>query len=89
MAGIEQRISALAAAVRRREFDRAGPVDGLSASMFELEDELLSLDIPGKALLLAELNKEIPDDESGAVGLTPQGLDAWIESVRENRKFLW
>lgn len=86
MASIESRVAALAAAVRRRQFTQEGPVDGLSASMFALEDELLSLDMPGKSLLLAELNQS---GEDGSIGLTPEDMERWIDDIRQNRKFVW
>lgn len=86
MASIEARISALAAEIRRRQFANEGPVDALSMSLDELEREFLGLDDLGKAVFLAELNKE---DEDGTGGLELEGLERWIGDVREGKKVLW
>lgn len=85
---VEARIAALAAEVRRRQFIDEGPIDGLSQSLENFEQELLSLDDLGKTAFLAELNQE-REDGSGVIGLTPEALDKWINGVRENKKFLW
>lgn len=88
MASIESRLAALAAEVRRRQFANEGPVDALSQSLFELEGELLGLDDLGKAVLLAELNREDEDGAEG-VGLTLEDLERLIANVRENKKIIW
>lgn len=88
MASIEARIAVLAAEVRRRQFADEGPIDGLSQSLENFEEELLSLDDLGKVAFLAELNQE-REDGSGVIGLMPEALDKWINGVRENKKFLW
>lgn len=85
---VEARIAALAEIVRRRQFADEGPIDGLSQSMENFEEELLSLDDVGKSVFLAELNQE-REDGCGVIGLTPEALDKWINGVRENKKFLW
>lgn len=85
---VEARIAALAAEVRRRQFIDEGPIDGLSQSLENFEQELLSLDDLGKTAFLAGLNQE-REDGSGVIGLTLEGLDKWINGVRENKKFLW
>ena len=88
MASIETRLAALAAEIRRRQFANEGPVDALSQSLFELEGELLGLDDLGKAVFLAELNKEDEDGTEG-VGLTLEDLERLIANVRENKKIIW
>ena len=88
MASIEARISALAAEIRRRQFANEGPVDALSMSLDELEREFLGLDDLGKAVFLAELNKEDGND-AGGLGLEPKDLEKWINAIRENRKIIW
>ena len=88
MASIEARISALAAAVRRRQFANEGPVDALSQSLFEMEGEFLGLDDLGKAAFLAELNREDEDGAEG-VGIEPETLEQWIADIRENKKLIW
>lgn len=85
---VEARIAALAAEVRRRQFIDEGPIDGLSQSLENFEQELLSLDDLGKAAFLAELNQE-REDGSEVICLSMEGLDKWINGVRENKKFLW
>ena len=51
---IDARIAALAKAIERNKMERAEPLDSLSASMFEFEDEMASLDEIGIAALAAE-----------------------------------
>lgn len=85
---IEARLAALAAEVRRRQFVDEGPIDGLSQSLENFEQELLSLDDLGKAAFLAELNQE-RQDGSGVIGLTLEGLERWIADIRESRKIIW
>lgn len=63
-------------------------MDALSRSLEELEGELLGLDDLGKAVLLAELNRE-GEDGAEAVDLTPEDLEQWITDVRENKKLIW
>lgn len=88
MASIEARLAALAEIVRRRQLSDEGPIDGLSQSLENFEQEILSLDDLGKAVFLAELNQE-REDGSGVIGLTPEGLDKWIADIREGRKIIW
>lgn len=88
MASIEARLSALAAEVRRRQFASEGPVDPLSQSLDELENELLGLDDLGKTVFLAELNKE-DEDGTGGLGLEPEDLERWVADIREGKKVLW
>ena len=88
MASIEARIAALAEIVRRRQFIDEGPIDGLSQSLENFEQEILSLDDLGKTAFLAELNQE-REDGSGVIGLTPEALDKWIADIRESRKIIW
>ena len=85
---VEARIAALAAEVRRRQFIDEGPIDGLSQSLENFEQEILSLDDLGKTAFLAELNQE-REDGSGVIGLTPEALDKWIADIRESRKIIW
>lgn len=86
--GIEARITALAAEIRRRQFADEGPIDGLSQSLENFERELLSLDDVGKGVFLAELNQE-REDGSGVIGLTMGDLERWIADIRESRKIIW
>lgn len=86
MASIEARIAALAEIVRRRQFIDEGPIDGLSQSLENFEQELLSLDDLGKAAFLAALNQ---CGEDGSIGLTPEIMDKWIADIRESRKIIW
>lgn len=88
MASVEARLAALAETIRRRQFAHEGPMDALSRSLEELEGELLGLDDLGKAVLLAELNKE-DGDGAGGLGLEPEDLEKWINAIRENRKIIW
>ena len=74
MASVEARLAALAETIRRRQFAHEGPMDALSRSLEELEGELLGLDDLGKAVLLAELNRE-GEDGAEAVDLTPEDLE--------------
>lgn len=83
---VEARLAALAAKVQRRQFVDEGPIDGLSQSLENFEQEILSLDDVGKAAFLASLNQ---CGENGSIGLTPEALEKWINGVRENKKFLW
>lgn len=85
---VEARIAALAEIVRRRQFADEGPVDGLSQSLENFEQKILSLDDLGKAAFLAELNQE-REDGSGVIGLTMEGLERWIADIRESRKIIW
>lgn len=85
---IEARLSALAAEVRRRQAANEGPLDPLSQSLDELEGELLGLDELGKAVFLAELNKE-DEDGTGGLGLELEDLEALISAVRDGRRVLW
>lgn len=85
---IEARFSALAAEVRRRQAANSGPLDPLSQSLDELENELLGLDDLGKAVFLAELNKE-DEDGGGGLDLEPGDLEALISAVGEGRRVLW
>lgn len=48
----------------------------------------MGLDDLGKAVLLAELNRE-GEDGAEAVDLTPEDLEQWITDVRENKKLIW
>lgn len=88
MASIEARLSALAAEIKRRQAANEGPLDPLSQSLAELENELLSLDELGKAAFLAELNKE-DEDGGGGLGLEPGDLEALISAVHDGRRALW
>lgn len=63
-------------------------MDALSRSLEELEGELLGLDDLGKAVLLAELNRE-GEDGAEAVGLEPENLERWIADIRESKKLIW
>ena len=75
---VENRITALAAALRRRQMEQAAPVD-LSASLFELGRELAALDEQSKAALLEAANNP-GDGETGGLGLTMEDLERWIRA---------
>lgn len=85
---VEARLSALAEIVRRRQATNEGPLDGLSQSLENFEQEILSLDDLGKAVFLAELNKG-DEDGGGGLGLEPKDLERWIADIREGKKVLW
>lgn len=85
---IEARLAALVAEVRRRQFVDEGPIDGLSQSLENFEQELLSLDDVGKGVFLAKMNQE-REDGSGVIGLTMGDLERWIADIRESRKIIW
>ena len=76
---VENRITALADALRRRQMEQAAPVDPLSASLFELGRELATLDERGKAALL-EVSNNPGDGETGGLGLTMEDLEKWIRA---------
>lgn len=74
---IESRITALAEALQRRQMEQAAPVDGLSRSLFNLQQEFSTLDDEGKAALLEALNN--PDDgEGGSLKLTMQDIEQFL-----------
>lgn len=80
MSSIENRLTALASAIERRQLEQIAPVDPLSASLFALRDELSALDERGKMDLLTAMNN--PDDgESGGLRLSAGDLDKFIERV--------
>ena len=68
---IEARIERIAEELRRRAMEQEAPVDELSKSLYELEQELTGLDDLGKAALLEELN-------SGGLGLDMADLERMI-----------
>ncbi len=74
---VNARLAALAEAVRRRQMERALPVDGLSRSLMNFADELAALDNQGKVALLEQLNR--PDEDGPGLGLTPEDLARMIE----------
>lgn len=63
--GIENRITALTAALQRRQMEQALPVDSLSASLFAWGQELVALDEQGKIELLEALNSPSKDGTAG------------------------
>lgn len=75
---IDARLEALVEAVRRRQAERALPVDGLSSSLMDFADELAALDEEGKASLLEQLNR--PDEDGPGLGLTLEGMERMIAS---------
>lgn len=77
MPSIESRIDVLAAELQRRAMLQAEPVDGLSASLFSMQDELSLLDDEGKAALLEALNHPT-DGESGSLNLTIKELEQFL-----------
>ena len=53
------------------------PLDGLSASLYELKDELAAMSEEGRRALLKEMN--CPDDgESDSLNLTPEAIERFI-----------
>ncbi len=75
---INARLAALADAIRRREMERALPVDELSRSLMGFADELAALDEGGKAALLEELNR--PSEDGSGLGLTLEDVERMITS---------
>lgn len=71
--------------LERVKLDRLNrpPVDLLSASLFSMEDEMMGLDEAGRALLLAELNRQ--EGEDAPLDLTIEGLEKWISDIRKDR----
>lgn len=81
MPSIESRITAIAEALRRRAEMQAEPVDGLSRSLFGLQQEFSALDTEGKAALLEAMNN--PDDgETDSLHLTMQDIEQMIDHWR-------
>lgn len=62
MPSIDARITALTAALQRRQMEQAAPIDPLSASLWELGAELAALDEAGLAA------------EAEALGITPDDV---------------
>lgn len=81
MRGVESRIDALAAELQRRAMLQAEPVDGLSASLFSMQNEFSALDDEGKAQLLEALNNPY-DGETDSLHLTMQDIEQMIDDWR-------
>jgi len=77
---IDARLEALAEAIRRRQMERALPVDELSQSLMGYANELSALDEQGKAALLEELNR--PSEDGPGLNLTPEDLARMIEGLK-------
>lgn len=77
MPSIEGRLTALSAALQRRQMEQDTPVDGLSRSLFDLQRELAALNEIGKSELLAELNQG-SDDGTMGLNLTMQDIEYFI-----------
>ena len=74
MPSIKSRITSLADALERRRQFEAEPLDPLSASLYEWERGLSTLDEQGKAALLEELNQD-------GLGLDMADLERMIEEA--------
>lgn len=81
MPSIENRIIALADALRWRAEMQSEPIDPLSASLFELERELAALDEHGKVVLLKTLNGASEDGTAG-LDLDMEDLETWISVLK-------
>lgn len=77
--GIDNRITALADALRRRQMEQALPVDPLSASLFSLERELAALDEQDKIELLEALNSP-SEDGAACLDFDMEDLERWIKA---------
>ena len=77
---IENRLNALADAVQRRQMEQIAQVDGLSASLFALQDELSTLDEKGKLAMLEAFNNP-SDGESDGLRLSAGDLDRFIKTI--------
>ena len=77
MSSVENRLTALASAIERRQLEQVAPIDPLSASLFALEKELAGLDAAGKVQLLTELNNPA-DTESGSLHLSLGDVEKFI-----------
>lgn len=80
---IENRIIALADALRRWQMEQAQPVDPLSASLFAWGQELAALDEQGKVELLEQLNQG-GDDGTMGLDLDMDALEQMIDDWRNN-----
>lgn len=79
MSSIDRRIISLTDALRRRQIERATPVDGLSQSLFDFQRELAALGKQGKAILLEELNRPSEDDTTG-LNIEMEDVEEWIKA---------
>ena len=80
MKNVESRLTALSAALERRQLEQIAPVDSLSQSLFDLQAELTALDEQGKMDLLTAMNN--PDDgESDSLRLSADDINKFIESI--------
>lgn len=79
MPSLDARLTALADALQRRQMEQRAPVDPLSASLFDLQRELATLDAEGKAELLEQLNQG-GDNSTMGLDLDMEGLEQWIKA---------
>ncbi len=77
---VNARLTALAEAIRRRQMERALPIDPLSQSLMNYQAELASLDAQGRAALLEQLNR--PSEDGPGLGLTLEDVERMIECER-------
>lgn len=81
MPSIDARLTALAEILRRRAEMQAEPVDELSQSLLDFQEELAALDEADKFALLETLNHPT-DGESDGLALTMQDFERMIDDWR-------
>ena len=81
MSSIDAKITALAEAIKRQQMEQEVPVDDLSKSLFEFEQEIIAMSEQDKAALLESLNQPGEDGTPG-LDLTPEDLERVIGEMK-------